>query len=370
MKQLHLEEGHLFNYQERRHIDRRYPNWNSERQTKREPVGTSNREDITNLQLWQYRENLGRSPWTGEIVTEPDATTKIPEWLIQLCTEQNRRVGSPAPINRDDNNQKGNTVPVEGPAKMDWDPPNTPLRKSSKTYQWVTESGQRKGPPEEKQNFTTDMKQQEEREWQKGIVQKEADNYRMWPGEPWIDSQAMSIKLAIPTEGGSWEEARYSYWGIYRQIPIMWGTMGAGCPVYYEPTSFIKRQSDCPVFYEPTCFIKEQSDKRLPILQMVLRGQLVYEQQIFNDLRIQTTKHSIHHNWSALKKDAQLQQRIAKGAMIRLGPKEQIKESQVWEPENATPIPCTWMSLEGKKEPSKKRNQQLSEEVPEGSCHG
>ena len=206
----------------------------------------------------------------------------------------------------------------------------------------------------ESSNAGTSCQEEEvKEEQQKKMTHRKADHYRTWPGEPWIDSQAMSIKLAVPIKGDGWSEAQYSYWGIYRQVPILWGTMGAGCPVYHEPT----------------CFIQRQDDKGSPILRMVLWGQLICEQQIFNDLRIQSTEHSIRRNWSALKKDAQLRQRIAQGAMIQPGYRQQNQRSQVLEPENAArylSIPHTRTSLERKKEPSMKRDRQSSEKLQEG----
>jgi len=44
-----------------------------------------------------------------------------------------------------------------------------------------------------------------------------------------------------------------------------------------------------------------------------------------------TGLHSIHHSWKALKRDAQLKQRIAKGAIAQLEDVRQTGELRVWE---------------------------------------
>src|SRR5712672_2390807 len=142
---------------------------------------------------------------------------------------------------------------------------------------------------------------------------------QMWPREPWINSQMMSIKLTIPKGEKGWEEAQYSYWEIYRGVPTLWGTMGMGCPAYHEPTYFMEGQ------------VQTENPKGLPILRTVFREKLIHEQDVFDDIQAQATEHSIRHNWKALKRDAQLKQRIAKEAIAQLEDMRQTGELRVWE---------------------------------------
>ena len=128
-------------------------------------------------------------------------------------------------------------------------------------------------------------KQKKSREEQQtNVTLKGVNNDRTWLGEPWVDSQMMSIKLTIPTEGNGWEEAQYSYWGIHRNIPTLWGIMGTGCLAYHEPTYFVEGQGDT------------ETHKGLPILWTVFWEKLIHEQDVFNDIWAQTTEHSICHN--------------------------------------------------------------------------
>ena len=95
--------------------------------------------------------------------------------------------------------------------------------------------------------------------------------------------------------------------------------MGVGYLAYHEPTYFIEGQGHA------------ETPKGLPILRMVFWEKLIHEQDVFNDIQTQATEHSIHHSWKALKRDAQLKQRIAKGATAQLEDMRQTGELQVWE---------------------------------------
>jgi len=141
---------------------------------------------------------------------------------------------------------------------------------------------------------------------------------QMWPGEPWIDSQMMSIKLTIPMGEEGWKEAQYSYWEVYCSVPTLWGTMGVGCLAYHKPTYFIEGQDHT------------ETPKGLPILRTVFQEKLIHEQDVFNDIQAQATEHSIHHSWKALKGDAQLKQHITKGATAQLEDMRQTGELRVW----------------------------------------
>jgi len=173
---------------------------------------------------------------------------------------------------------------------------------------------------EDERTFVAYMKRQKNKEEQQtNATQKGDSNNQTWPGEPWIDSQMMSIKLMIPLGEEGWEEVWYFYWEVYRSVPTLWGTMGVGCPAYHEPTYFIEGQDHT------------ETPRGLPILRMVFREKLIHEQDVFNDIQAQATEHSIHHSWKALKRDAQLKQRITKGVTTQLEDMQQTGELRVWE---------------------------------------
>jgi len=130
----------------------------------------------------------------------------------------------------------------------------------------------------------------------KRLVLTRTSNEQGWPGRPWVNSQIMMIKLKISTEEKGWQEAQYSYWKIYHGIPTLWGTMGVGHPVYHKPTYLIRKTRG------------KETHRGPPILQTVFQGELIYEQDIFNDMQMQTAEHSIYQDWKALKKDQQLHQ--------------------------------------------------------------
>src|SRR5712672_4690473 len=184
---------------------------------------------------------------------------------------------------------------------------------------------------EDERTFVAYMKRQKNKEEQQtNATQKGDSNNQTWPGEPWIDSQMMSIKLTIPLGEEGWEEVWYSYWEVYCSVPTLWGTMGVGCPAYHEPTYFVEGQDHT------------ETPKGLPILRTVFQEKLIHEQDVFDDIQAQATEHSIHHSWKALKRDAQLKQRIAKGAIAQLEDMRQTRELQVWEldmPFPYVPIP-------------------------------
>jgi len=136
----------------------------------------------------------------------------------------------------------------------------------------------------------------------------------------------MTIKLKISTEEKGWQEAQYSYWKIYRGVLTLWGTMGVGHPIYHEPTYLIRKTKG------------RETPKGPPILQTVFRGELIYEQDIFNDMQMQTAEHSIHQDWKALKKDQQLRQWVANGTMA------QVEELSIWELD--VPFPYMLQPLE------------------------
>jgi len=198
---------------------------------------------------------------------------------------------------------------VEDPAAAGWGPPSDPQWESLSNCKWGASPNKDEDTSEDEQTFVAyvNRQQQKNKEEQQTNATLKGDNSdQMWPGEPWIDSQMMSIKLTIPTGEEGWEEARYSYWEIYRGVPTLWGTMGIGCPAYHEPTYFVEGQNHT------------ETPKGLPILRMVFWEKLIHEQDVFNDIQTQATEHSIRHSWKALKRDAQLKQRIAKGAVAQL----------------------------------------------------
>ena len=133
-------------------------------------------------------------------------------------------------------------------------------------------------------------------------------------------------------EEKGWQEAQYSYWKIYCGVPTLWGTMGVGHPVYHEPTYLIRKTRG------------KETPKGPPILQTVFQGELIYEQDIFNNMQMQTAEHSIHQDWKALKKDQQLRQWVANGTMA------QVEELSIWELN--VPFPYISPSLEEPSPPS------------------
>src|SRR5882757_9168756 len=116
----------------------------------------SSGEDGIDPKPWQCSESLEQSPWMEKIITKSDTTTKIPEWLIKFCVEQNCRVGSLAPIDKNNSDQRTNEVPVEDPS--------------------------------ESSNDSTSCQKEVKEERQGKMTHREANHYRMWLGEPWIDS--------------------------------------------------------------------------------------------------------------------------------------------------------------------------------------
>ena len=59
---------------------------------------------------------------------------------------------------------------------------------------------------------------------------------------------------------------------------------------------------------------------------MVFWEKLIHEQDVFDDIQTQAMEHSIRHSWKALKRDAQLKQRIAKGTIAQLEDMQQTGE--------------------------------------------
>jgi len=169
----------------------------------------------------------------------------------------------------------------------------------------------------------------------------------------------MSIKLTIPIGEEGWEEAWYSYWEIYRSVPTLWGTMGMGCLAYHEPTYFVEGQDHT------------ETPKGLPILRTVFQERLIHEQDVFNDIQAQATEHSICHSWRALKKDVQLKQRIAKGAIAQLEDMRQTGELRVWEldmPFPYIPIPQVEALLLGEwKDRARTRGRRSARVTPDDS---
>ena len=188
---------------------------------------------------------MERSPWTEEISLESNATTKTQDWLVKISIAQDRRVGSPAPKEENDD-QKGDTVPVEDPDTAGWGPPSDPRWESPSDSKWDASPNKDKDASEDERTFVAYMNQKRQKnkeEQQTNATLKGDSGNQTWPGEPWIDSQIMSIKLTIPMGEEGWEEARYSYWEVYCGVPTLWGTMGKGCPAYHEPTYFVEGQN-------------------------------------------------------------------------------------------------------------------------------
>jgi len=261
--------------------------------------------------------------------------------LVKISIAQNRRVGSLAP-KEENNDQKGDMVLVEDPATAGWGPPSDPQWESPSNCKWDANPNKDKDALEDERTFVTYMKRQKNKEEQQTNATLKGDsNNQTWPGEPWIDSQMMSIKLTIPIGEEGWGEAQYSYWEVYRGVPTLWGTMGVGCPAYHEPTYFIEGQD------------YTETPRGLPILRMVFREKIIHEQDVFNDIQAQATEHSIHHSWKALKRDAQLKQHIAKRATTQLEDMRQTGELRVWEldmPFPYIPIPQVEAPLLGERE--------------------
>src|SRR5882672_5289989 len=139
----------------------------------------------------------------------------------------------------------------------------------------------------------------------------------------------------------STREAHQLHYTFGISVPTLWGTMGVGCPAYHEPTYFVEGQDHT------------ETPKGLPILQTVFQEKLIHEQDVFDDIQTQATEHSIRHSWKALKRDAQLKQRIAKGAIAQLEDMRQTGELRVWEldmPFPYIPIPQVEAPLLGERE--------------------
>src|SRR5712675_449979 len=319
-KRLYLEEGQCFSCQERGHTSRRCPNKNPRNQAEDQRDVTLGEERTTNLGPWQYLEDLERSPWTEEISLESNATTRTQDWLVKISIAQDRRVGSPAPKEENDD-QKGDTVLVENLATAGWGPPSDPRWESPSNSKWDASPNKDEDASEDERTFVAYMNRQQgnKEEQQMNATLKGDSGDQTWPGEPWIDSQIMSIKLTIPKGEEDWEEVWYSYWEVYRGVPTLWGTMGMGCPAYHEPTYFVEGQDHT------------ETPKGLPILRTVFREKLIHEQDVFDDIQTQATEHSICHSWKALKRDVQLKQHIAKGAIAQLEDMRQTGELRVWE---------------------------------------
>src|SRR5712672_1421884 len=357
-KQLYLEEGRCFSCREQRHTNRRCPNRDPGNQVKDQREVTLGEERATNLGPWQYLEDLERSPWTEEISLESNATTRTQDWLVKISIAQDRRVGSLAPKEENDD-QKGDTVLVEDPATAGWGPPSDPRWEPPSNSKWDTSPNKDEDASEDERTFVAYMNRQRgnKEQQQMNATLKGDSSDQMWPGEPWIDSQMMSIKLTIPKGEERWEEVWYSYWEIYRGVPTLWGTVGMGYPAYHKPTYFVEGQD------------RTETPKGLPILRMVFREKLIHEQDVFNDIQTQATEHSIRHSWKALKRDAQLKQRIAKGAVAQLEDMQQTGELQVWELDMLFPYipipPVEAPLLRELRNQARTRDRRAAKETPE-----
>src|SRR5712675_2118354 len=156
-KRLYLEEGRCFSCRERGHTNRRCPNKNPRDQAEDQRNATLGEERATNLGPWQYLEDLERSPWTEEISLESNATTRTQDWLVKISIAQDRRVGSPAP-KEENNDQKGDAIPVEDPAAAGWGPPSDPQWKSPNDCKWDANPNKDKDALEDERTFVTYMK--------------------------------------------------------------------------------------------------------------------------------------------------------------------------------------------------------------------
>ena len=132
--------------------------------------------------------------------------------------------------------------------------------------------------------------------------------------------------------------------------------MGVGCPAFHEPTYFVEGQDHT------------ETPKGLPILRMVFREKLIHEQDVFDDIQTQAMEHSICHSWKALKRDAQLKQRIAKGAIAQLEDMQQTGELRVWELDMLfpyVPIPVKAPLLGERRNRARTRGRRVAKETPE-----
>ena len=365
-----LKEGRCFRCHEQGHVNRRCPNKNQGEHLINEEVSrgrarfprlelehvkqecpNKDQEDIVSLGAWRYLEK------------ELDADT-----TLGVTNKQNSRVGSLAPIYSRVGSpapkykeQRKDAVPKMNPTNMKqqksatikdkevarggnrWERLNPEQRKRYFDKGICFQCGQQghigcycldKKPPKirkteqviqsgrDDQDSSDDETPKDEQTCIDYLRQQRMDtrvaltrpkDEQERPAGPWVNSRMMTIKLTISTEENGWREAQYSYWKVYRGVPTLWGTMGVGYPTYHEPTYLIKKTWG------------KETHKGPPILQTVFRGELIYEQDIFNDMQMQTAEHSIRQDWKALKKDQQLHQWVANGTMA------QIEELSIWE---------------------------------------
>jgi len=82
--------------------------------------------------------------------------TRTQDWLVKISIAQNRRVGSPAPKEENDN-QKGETILVEDLATAGWGPPSDPRWKSPDDCKWDTGPNKNEGASEDERTFVAYM---------------------------------------------------------------------------------------------------------------------------------------------------------------------------------------------------------------------
>src|SRR5712672_1566338 len=158
-KQLYLEEGRCFSCREQGHTNRRCPNKNPRNQAEDQREVILGEGRTTNLGPWQYLEDLERSPWTEEISLESNATTRTQDWLVKISIAQDHRVGSPAP-KEENNDQKGDTVPVEDLTTAGWGPPSDPRWESTSNSKWDASPHRNEDASEDERTFVAYMNQQ------------------------------------------------------------------------------------------------------------------------------------------------------------------------------------------------------------------
>src|SRR5712671_3817554 len=157
MEQQYFEEGQCFYCQELGHISKGCLHRGPSDQAEGKQAESPNKKEKTNLGPWQYLEDLERSPWTEEISLESNTMTRTQEWLVKISIAQNRQVGSPAPKEENDD-QKGDTVPVEDPATAGWGPPSDPRWESPSNSKWDVSPHKDKDALEDERTFVAYMK--------------------------------------------------------------------------------------------------------------------------------------------------------------------------------------------------------------------
>jgi len=82
--------------------------------------------------------------------------TRTQDWLVKISIAQDRRVGSLAPKEENDD-QKGDTVLVEDPATAGWGLPSDPRWESPSNSKWDASPNKDKDASEDERTFVAYM---------------------------------------------------------------------------------------------------------------------------------------------------------------------------------------------------------------------